>query len=56
MQADADLIGRFRAAGVVPDARVTVTVQRGAVVISVAGHDDFELPDEMAHAVFVEAV
>ena len=45
-----------REAGVVPDARVSVTVQRGAVIISVAGHEDFELPDEMAHAVFVEAV
>lgn len=56
VQADEDLITRFREAGVVPDARVSVTVQRGAVVISVAGHEDFELPDEMAHAVFVEAV
>ena len=56
VQADTDLIGRFREAGVVPDARVSVTVQRGGVVISVAGHEDFELPDEMAHAVFVETV
>ncbi len=56
VQADSDLIARFRKAGVVPDARIAVTVQRGGVVISVAGHEDFELPDEMAHAVFVEAV
>ena len=56
VQADSDLIGRFRAAGVVPDARVAVTVRRDAVVISANGHDDFELPSEMAHAVFAEAV
>ncbi len=56
VQADTDLIGRFRAAGVVPDARVMVTVQRGSVQISVPGHEDFELPDELAHAVFVDAV
>ncbi|MDF0532144.1 iron dependent repressor, metal binding and dimerization domain protein [Tsukamurella sp. 8F] len=55
VQADTDLIGRFRAAGVVPDARVTVTVGRNSVVISASGHDDFELPDELAHAVFVDA-
>lgn len=56
VQADVELITRFRTAGVVPDARIAVTVGRGGVVISAAGHADLELSPEMAHAVFAETV
>lgn len=54
IQTDPEVIGRLREAGVVPDARVTVETKAGSVVITVPGHDGFELPDEMAHAVQVK--
>jgi len=53
IQADPDVIGQLREAGVVPDARVTVETKPGVVIISVPGHVGFELSDEMAHAVQV---
>ncbi|NKY88001.1 metal-dependent transcriptional regulator [Nocardia veterana] len=53
IQADPDVIGQLREAGVVPDARVTVETKPGVVIISVPGHSGFELSDEMAHAVQV---
>lgn len=53
IQADPDVIGQLREAGVVPDARVTVETKPGVVIISVPGHIGFELSDEMAHAVQV---
>jgi DtxR family Mn-dependent transcriptional regulator len=53
IQADPDVIGQLREAGVVPDARVTVETKPGVVIISVPGHVGFERSDEMAHAVQV---
>ncbi|MCH9669742.1 MAG: FeoA domain-containing protein [Actinomycetia bacterium] len=57
VQGDADLIARLRDAGVVPSARVTVQVNNhGSVMIVIPGHEQVELPHEMAHAVKVEKV
>ncbi|MEU7138679.1 iron dependent repressor, metal binding and dimerization domain protein [Nocardia sp. NPDC046473] len=56
IQTDPEVIGQLREAGVVPDARVTVENKPGSVIITVPGHDGFELPDEMAHAVQVKLV
>ncbi len=53
IQADPDVIGQLREAGVVPDARVTVETKPGVVIISVPGHEGFELNEELAHAVQV---
>ncbi len=57
VQGDAALIGRLKEAGVVPNARVLVqTSSDGDVTIVVGGHENVELPHEMAHAVKVEKV
>ena len=57
VQGDSGLIGRLREAGVVPNARVLVeTSTDGDVTIVVGGHENVELPHEMAHAVMVEKV
>lgn len=56
VQSDPELIGQLREAGVVPDARVTVETRPGSVTITVSGHDEFDLPEEMAHAVQVKQV
>lgn len=57
VQGDAALIGRLKDAGVVPNARVLVeTSHDGDVTIVVSGHQNVELPHEMAHAVKVEKV
>jgi DtxR family Mn-dependent transcriptional regulator len=57
VQRDADLITRLKGAGVVPNARVTVTTNpAGGVTIVMPGHADVRLPHEMAHAVRVEKV
>lgn len=56
IQADPDIIEQLREAGVVPDARVTVQTRPGAVVISVPGHSDFQLSDDLCHAVQVKVV
>jgi DtxR family Mn-dependent transcriptional regulator len=57
VQGDAALIGRLKEAGVVPNARVMVkTGLGGDVTIVVSGHENVELPHEMAHAVKVEKV
>ena len=54
---DVPLIGRLKDAGVVPNARVLVeTNAHGGVTIINAGHEDVDLPHEMAHAVKVEKV
>ncbi|AHH20121.1 metal-dependent transcriptional regulator [Nocardia nova] len=53
IQSDPDVIGQLREAGVVPDARVTVETKPGVVIISVPGHEGFELNEELAHAVQV---
>ncbi|MFH5229823.1 metal-dependent transcriptional regulator [Antrihabitans spumae] len=57
IQTDPEVIGRLREAGVVPDARVTVEVKPGGTVaITVPGHEEFDLSEEMAHAVQVKLV
>ena len=57
VQGDVALIGRLKEAGVVPDARVLVqTSHDGDVTIMVSGHENVELPHEMAQAVKVEKV
>lgn len=57
VQGDTALIGRLKEAGVVPNARVLVeTNSHGDVTIVVSGHENVELPHEMAHAVKVERV
>lgn len=57
VQGDVELISRLRQAGVVPNARVLVrTSPAGDVTIVVAGHENVELPHEMALAVRVEKV
>jgi DtxR family Mn-dependent transcriptional regulator len=57
VQGDTALIGRLKEAGVVPNARVMVqTGSGGDVTIVVGGHENVELPHEMAHAVKVEKV
>jgi len=57
VQGDVALISRLKDAGVVPDARVLVqTSADGDVTIMVSGHENVELPHEMAHAVKVEKV
>lgn len=55
-QVDVDLITRLRAAGVVPDARVTVTIRPGSIAFSSPGHEGLELSREMAHSIQVELV
>lgn len=57
VQGDVVLIGRLKEAGVVPNARVTVESNNyGGVTIVIPGHENVELPHEMAHAVKVEKV
>jgi DtxR family Mn-dependent transcriptional regulator len=57
VQGDVALIGRLKEAGVVPNARVLVeSGPDGDVTIIVTGHENVELPHEMAHAVKVEKV
>ena len=57
VQGDVALIGRLKEAGVVPSARVLVETSAGGdVTIVVGGHQNVELPHEMAHAVKVEKV
>lgn len=57
VQGDVDLITRLKEAGVVPNARVTVqTNPAGSVTILIPGHEQVELPHQMAHAVKVEKV
>ena len=51
------LIARLKDAGVVPNARVTVEMNpMGGVTIVIPGHENVDLPHEMAHAVKVEKV
>lgn len=57
VQGDTALISRLKDAGVVPNARVSVrTTPDGDVTIVVGGHENVELPHDMAHAVKVEKV
>ena len=51
------MISRLKEAGIVPNARVLVqTSPGGDVTIVVSGHENVDLPHEMAHAVKVEKV
>ncbi len=57
VQGDVTLIARLKEAGVVPNARVTVEAgPNNGVMIVIPGHEQVELPHEMAHAVKVEKV
>lgn len=57
VQGDAELIGRLKDAGVVPNARVTVQLNdNNSVSIIIPGHEQVDLPYQMAHAVRVEKV
>jgi DtxR family Mn-dependent transcriptional regulator len=57
VQGDVELIGMLKDAGVVPNARVQVeNTPSGSVTIVIAGHENVQLPHEMAHAVKVEKV
>jgi DtxR family transcriptional regulator, Mn-dependent transcriptional regulator len=57
VQGDVTLIARLKEAGVVPNARVTVDMNPlGGVTIVIPGHENVDLPHEMAHAVKVEKV
>lgn len=57
VQGDVALIGRLKDAGVVPNARVLVDTSAGGdVTIIVGGHENVDLPHDMAHAVKVEKV
>ncbi|MCH5642507.1 MULTISPECIES: metal-dependent transcriptional regulator [unclassified Gordonia (in: high G+C Gram-positive bacteria)] len=55
-QSDTALIGQLREAGVVPNARVTVTCSGSTVTIDTPGHEGLNLSNEMAHSVFVDKV
>ena len=55
-QSDVGLISHLREAGVVPNARVTVTNVAGTITINTPGHEGLELSADMAHSVFVEKV
>lgn len=57
VQDDPALISRLKEAGVVPNAKVLVdTSPDGDITIVVSGHENVELPHEMAQAVKVEKV
>ncbi len=57
VQGDVTLIARLKDAGIVPNARVTVEAgPNNGVMIVIPGHEQVELPHEMAHAVKVEKV
>ena len=57
VQGDTMLIARLKDAGVVPNARVTVEMNPlGGVTIIMPGHENVDLPHEMAHAVKVEKI
>lgn len=54
VQVEIELLAQLRAAGVVPDAAVTVRAADGVVSVGAAGSDVvLELPDEIARHVFV---
>jgi DtxR family Mn-dependent transcriptional regulator len=57
VQGDVELISRLKEAGVVPNARVSVQANpSGGVTIVISGHEQVDLPHQMAHAVKVEKV
>ena len=57
VQGDVTLIARLKDAGVVPNARVTAEINPlGGVTMIMPGHENVDLPHEMAHAVKVEKI
>lgn len=56
VQVDTETLGALRDVGVVPNARVTVNVDDEGVHITAVGHESFLLPEDLAHAVQVEAI
>ncbi|MGB3302028.1 iron dependent repressor, metal binding and dimerization domain protein [Gordonia sp. (in: high G+C Gram-positive bacteria)] len=52
-QADPELVGELRQAGVVPNARVSVTVTPHSVTLMTPGHSGLTLSSEISHAIFV---
>lgn len=56
VQSDNELISSLREAGVVPNARVTVTASTQNVTVTTPGHEGLVLNEEMAHAIFVEKI
>lgn len=57
VQGDVRLISQLKDAGVVPNARVTAEANPiGGVTIVIPGHENVDLPHEMAHAVKVQKV
>jgi DtxR family Mn-dependent transcriptional regulator len=56
VQSNPAVMGQLRAAGVVPDAHITVETRPGSVTITVSGHRGFDLCEEMARAVSVRQV
>ncbi|MFT4088206.1 MAG: metal-dependent transcriptional regulator [Gordonia sp. (in: high G+C Gram-positive bacteria)] len=51
-----ELIAELREAGVVPNARINVSVTPRSVIVSTPGHEGLTLSSEMAHSIFVERV
>lgn len=56
VQVDTATIAALRAGGVVPDARVSVTVNPDHILVSTPGGEPLEIPAEFAHAIQVEAL
>ncbi len=56
VQSDIDVLGGLRDKGVVPNARVTVERETDGVTIAAAGHQSFELPEDLSHAIMVEKI
>lgn len=52
-QSDPELVTELRKAGVVPNARVSVTVTPQAVILMTPGHSGLTLSSEISHAIFV---
>jgi DtxR family transcriptional regulator, Mn-dependent transcriptional regulator len=55
-QSDREQITDLREAGIVPNARVTVTCSPQRVEVDTPGHEGLVLSAEMAHSIFVEKV
>ncbi|MFW0790371.1 iron dependent repressor, metal binding and dimerization domain protein [Gordonia sp. CPCC 205333] len=55
-QSDQELIASLREAGVVPNARVTISGSPRSYTINTPGHEGLVLSTEMAHSIFVEKV
>lgn len=56
VQVDVEVLSGLREVGVVPNARVSVVNSPEGVSITAAGHESFQLAEELAHAIQVEAI